>query len=85
MQAEHTFPKQPKAITQDMRDRKEKRTGLQMQLNAVLLNAHKLLNQSLSPYQCLNIHCVCKEETQQEDCNKVKKKRKKSSPCSQLW
>lgn len=66
MQAEHTFPKQPKAITWDTSDKEEKCTGRQIQLNAVLLDAHKLFNQSLSPYQCLSICCVREGEIQQE-------------------
>lgn len=40
--------------------------ALQMQLKAVLLTVHKLWNQLLSPHQCLSIHCVHEEETQQD-------------------
>lgn len=72
MQAEHTFPKQPKAITQNMRDKEEKHTGQQLQPNAILLNVCKLLNQSLSPYRYLNVIMSVKKLSKRND-NKVEK------------
>lgn len=51
-----------------MKDKEEKHTALQMQLKAVLLIVHKLLNQSLCPHQYLSIHCVHEEEIQQDKC-----------------
>lgn len=45
-----------------------------MQLRAILVNVHKLLNQSLCPHQSVSIHCVHEEKPSKTDCNKVFKK-----------